>query len=167
MQSRSIDSYVHALHSMQYMDVQNLDWTKALDALSYGHHVESTYPKFTTLDCEACHFAGTYDVPAQNRSLPSILSASSTLKAGYAVSPNPGYAGMPKRAQFSVPAVITGPAARACGSCHRSEFIKEADIAGMDAFNAHTAQWGYRDTTATAAELSTVIQGLKDAGLLP
>jgi hypothetical protein len=42
----------------------------------------------------------------------------------------------------SIPEVVTGPASRACGGCHRADLIN-ADLAGdLAAFNAHTEAGG-------------------------
>jgi OmcA/MtrC family decaheme c-type cytochrome len=127
MQSRSIDSYVHALHSMQAMDVAAADYTDPVREVRHEFHVEGTYPTFSLLHCESCHNPGTYEVPDQTRSLPSLLSASTN--------------GLP-RTIGNVPAYAVGPASRACGSCHRSEFIIEDDAAGLAAFNEHTGDFG-------------------------
>ena len=40
----------------------------------YGLKIETTYPNFTLLNCESCHYAGTYGVPDQS---PSRCRASS------------------------------------------------------------------------------------------
>jgi OmcA/MtrC family decaheme c-type cytochrome len=146
MQSRSIDSYVHALHSMQVMDVNGINFADPVAAMKYGHHIESTYPKFTTLDCESCHNPGTYDVPDVKKSLPGVLSASSTITGK-------------TRAINGIPSVVTGPAARACGACHRSEMIKEDDATKLLWFNEHTGTWGYRETNATG-KLEEVVDRL-------
>jgi hypothetical protein len=38
--------------------------------------------------------------------------------------------------------LVTGPASRACGGCHRADFIN-ADLAGdLASFNAHTDSFG-------------------------
>jgi OmcA/MtrC family decaheme c-type cytochrome len=167
MQSRSIDSFVHAIHSYQFMDSKSVDFANAFAAFEYAEHIDSVYPNFSIQNCESCHNAGTYNPPAQNRSLPGISSASwaflnrTTNIPGYVASPLAG-----------VPAVVTGPADRACGSCHRATMINADSATNLTNFNQHTAEWGYRVTgtggiSATTTELSTVMQGLKDAGLLP
>lgn len=46
-----------------------------------------------------------------------------------------------------VPAVVVGPAARACGGCHRAELINE-DLAGeLTMLNLHMTQGGYLIST--------------------
>lgn len=143
MQSRSIDSYVHAIHRMQYFDIQNVNFTNPVAKLRYNDHVEGNYPNFAgPLNCESCHTAGKYNVPDQTRSLPSIISASRTLQAGST------------RSIGVFPSQITGPAERACGGCHRAELINEDNAAGLSAFYAHTTVNGSSvfDTSAASLE---------------
>jgi hypothetical protein len=135
MQSRSIDSYVHALHSMQYMDIKNVDMTDKVSSLRYGEHIDGNYPNFAgPLNCESCHTAGKYEVPDQTKSLPSMISASSNFKAGARNIPNT-FVGQ-----------ITGPAERACGGCHRAQMINDDDASSLAAFFQHTTMAG---TTVT------------------
>jgi hypothetical protein len=129
MQSRSIDSYIHAIHSMQPFDIGDIDFADPVEAMHYGHHVESTYPNFTTLNCESCHNAGKYNVPDQSKSLPGIISAADKLTGA-------------DRAIGAVPSYVTGPASRACGGCHRAQMLNEDDAGGLASFNAHTAAFG-------------------------
>jgi OmcA/MtrC family decaheme c-type cytochrome len=129
MQSRSIDSYVHAVHSFQAFDIDEVDFTDPVEALQYEHHIHTLFPRFGT-DCESCHNPGTYGVPDQSKSMPARLSDSETV-TGW--DRNIGY----------VPAVVTGPAATACGGCHRAELINEDDAGGLAALNAHTKAFGY------------------------
>jgi OmcA/MtrC family decaheme c-type cytochrome len=127
MQSRSIDSFVHALHSMQEMDIKNIDPLNAVSIVRYEKHIEGNYPNFAKpLNCESCHNAGTYDVPDQAKSLPSIVSASSNFFGNY------------PRTLGTFAAEITGPGARACGACHRAKMINEEDGSSLAAFYAHT-----------------------------
>jgi hypothetical protein len=114
---------------MQPFDVGDIDFADPVEAMHYTHHVESTYPNFTTLNCESCHNAGKYGVPDQSKSLPGIISASDTLTGA-------------DRAIGAVPSYVTGPASRACGGCHRAEMLKEDDAGGLASFNAHTAAFG-------------------------
>jgi hypothetical protein len=153
MQSRSIDSYVHAIHSFQAFDVSGIDFADPVEELEYEHHIESTYPNFTILNCESCHVkpaAGkpaNYEVPDQSKSLPGLLSKASTLTGK-------------DRAIGAIPAYVTGPASRACGSCHRAELIKEDDAAGLASFNSHTDTFGYMldATTNSAGVLDAAIK---------
>jgi OmcA/MtrC family decaheme c-type cytochrome len=131
MQSRSIDSYVHAIHSFQYFDTGSVDFKDPVAKMRYEEHTETAnYPMFSILNCESCHNAGTYEVPDQSRSLPGILSAADTLKNK-------------DRAIGAVPSYVTGPASRACGSCHRAEMINEDKAGNLAAFNKHTADNGF------------------------
>jgi len=146
MQSRSIDSYVHAIHSFQAFDTKNIDWTDDVEALEYEHHIESTYPNFTIMNCESCHEEGTYDVPDQSKSLPGVLSASYTWKEGK------------DRSIGTVASAVTGPASRACGSCHRSHYINEDEAGDLANLNSHVASFGYYVTSATGVFDSVVSQ---------
>jgi OmcA/MtrC family decaheme c-type cytochrome len=125
MQSRSIDSYVHAIHSFQAFDIKNVDFADAVQKMEYEHHTESTYPNFTIFNCESCHNAGTYNIPDQTKSMPGVLSASAVTKNW-------------DRAVGTYPSYVTGPASRACGACHRADKINEDDAAGLASFFAHT-----------------------------
>ncbi len=129
MQSRSIDSYVHAIHSFQPFDVGDINFAEPVEALHYEHHINFPYPTHGP-NCESCHIEGAFNVPDQSKSLPGLLSASDTLT------------GM-EREIGEVPAMVTGPASRACGACHRAELIKEDSAKGLTLFNMHIAQYGY------------------------
>jgi len=130
MQSRSIDSYVHAIHSFQAFDIGNIDFTDKVQKMEYEHHVETTYPSHGITNCESCHVKGTYNVPDQTKSLPGILSASATIKSW-------------DRAIGTVPSYVTGPASRACGGCHRAELINEDKPSELIPLLEHTRQGGY------------------------
>jgi hypothetical protein len=136
MQSRSIDSYVHAIHSMQPFDVASIDFADPVEELHYSHHVESTYPNFTLLNCESCHNSGTFEVPDQSRSLVGVLSASANVTTL-------------DRLIGTVPSVVVGPGSRACGSCHRAHLINEDAAGHLAAFDAHTASNGTRLANGT------------------
>jgi hypothetical protein len=153
MQSRSIDSYVHAIHSFQAFDHESIDFTEPFEAKHYEIHTEEFfYPLFTTLACESCHNDGTYNVPNQQVSLAERLSSSED-------NDSPGYT----RNIGTVPAAIVGPAASACGGCHRAMLIKEDDAGGLAAFNAHAKQFGYRiEDTSTQLTVWETIQSLFD-----
>jgi OmcA/MtrC family decaheme c-type cytochrome len=130
MQSRSIDSYAHAIHSFQAFDIGTIDFSDPVQAMEYNHHVETTYPSHGITNCESCHVAGTYNVPDQTKSLPGVLSASASVKGW-------------DRAIGTVPSYITGPASRACGGCHRAEAINEDQPGELIPFLQHTKQGGY------------------------
>jgi len=146
MQSRSIDSYVHAIHSFQAFDIGDIDFADPVQALHYEHHIEFPYPTHGITDCESCHNADTNNVPDQTKSLPGILSASDPINGW-------------DRKIGEVPEYVTGPASRACGGCHRAVVIKEDEAVELIVFNQHTKQGGYlveggEDATST---LGTVI----------
>jgi OmcA/MtrC family decaheme c-type cytochrome len=128
MASRAIDSYVHAIHSFQPFDlddVANAD-DPVINARTDQHKVH-TFPNFTIRNCESCHKAGTYNVPDQAKSMPGVLSKSWNIS---------------DRSIGTVPEYVTGPASRACGGCHRADLIN-ADLAGdLAALNAHTEAFG-------------------------
>ena len=128
MQSRSIDSYVHAIHSFQDFDIGDIDFSDPVEAAEHSHKIKSEFPRFGILNCEACHNPGTYEVPDQSKSLPSVLSASDDVA---------------DRNIGTVPSYVVGPASRACGACHRAEMIKDDDAGRLAAFFAHTAANGY------------------------
>jgi hypothetical protein len=128
MASRSIDSYVHAIHSFQPFDLDDVDAANdpVIDARTDQHKLH-TFPNFTIRNCEACHIDGTFNVPDQSKSMPGVLSKS------WAIA---------DRNIGAVPEYVTGPASRACGGCHRADLIN-ADLAGdLAAFNAHTKAFG-------------------------
>jgi OmcA/MtrC family decaheme c-type cytochrome len=136
MQGRSIDSYVHAIHSFQPFDVKNINFADPVAAMEYEEHINSVYPNFSIQNCESCHNAGTYQVPDQSKSLPGVLSASATLTGT-------------TRSINGIPAVVVGPAQRACGSCHRTQLINEDQAGGLSALNAHMASFGTQVTNGT------------------
>jgi OmcA/MtrC family decaheme c-type cytochrome len=161
MASRSIDSYVHAIHSFQEFDVDevfngedaNGDPIAAFDpvfAKRYDQHINHTFPNFTIRNCEACHIDpvlegdGTvvYNVPDQAKSMPSLLSASFTPLTWYDITGGVATEDPSGRNIGTVPEYVVGAASRACGGCHRADLIS-ADLAGnLAAFNAHTEAFG-------------------------
>jgi OmcA/MtrC family decaheme c-type cytochrome len=128
LQSRSIDSYVHAIHSMQAFDIGDIDFEDAVEALHYEHHTGMPYPTHGIKNCESCHIEGMYEVPDQSKSLPGALSGTDSVD---------------DRNIGDLPIYITGPAARACGGCHRAKLITADDPNGLAAFNQHTNMGGY------------------------
>lgn len=131
MQSRSIDSYAHAIHSFQAFDSGDIDFNDPVEAKRYALHVEHTFPNFTAKNCEGCHVnnAAIYDVPDQSRSMPGLLSASDTWNVDRNIGTFPEY--------------VTGPASRACGGCHRANLIAEDAVGDLVSFNSHTDTFGY------------------------
>ncbi len=130
VQSRSIDSYVHAIHQMQPFDIGDIDFSDPVEALHYEHHTGMPYPTHGIQNCESCHFEGTYEVPDQSKSLPGALSATDSVEGW-------------DRDIGDMPIYITGPASRACGGCHRAELINADDANGLAAFMQHTNMGGY------------------------
>jgi OmcA/MtrC family decaheme c-type cytochrome len=132
MQSRSIDSYVHAIHSFQAFDIGDINFSDPVQALEYEDHTEVfLFPRHDITDCEACHYPGMYEVPDQSKSMAGLLSASDPTPEGF------------DRNIKDVPMYISGPANRACGACHRAEMIKEDASSELIAFNQHVKQGGY------------------------
>jgi OmcA/MtrC family decaheme c-type cytochrome len=130
MQSRSIDSYAHAIHSGQAFDIGDINFADPVQAMHYEHHIEFPYPTHGITDCESCHTPDTNNVPDQTASLPGLLSASDTVEGW-------------DRKIGDVPEYVSGPASRACGGCHRAELINEDAWGELVPFNWHTKQGGY------------------------
>lgn len=137
LQSRSIDSYVHAIHSFQKFDMAKVDFADAFEQMEYGVHTGTSFPTFGITNCEACHNTGMYDVPAQNKSLPGVISATATVT------------GWPTRQIGGVVSQVSGPAARACGGCHRAQKINADDATGLAVIQQHFKTFGYLPDNAT------------------
>jgi len=163
MASRSVENYVHAIHSFQDFDVEEIFHDDAppgdpahgedfdpVFAKRYDQHIQHVFPNFTIRNCEACHLEGTFDVPDQSKSMPGLLSAADDVIDWYemvksgnipdtiAVRKDERNIGGPD----SNPETVVGPASRACGGCHRAAFIKADDPGGLAAWNAHTEAFG-------------------------
>ena len=147
LQSRSIDSYVHAVHSFQAFDPGDIDFENDVEVMEYEHHISHTLPMFTIKNCEACHNEGTYDVPDQSKSLPGALSATDSVD---------------DRNIGDYPIQITGPAARACGACHRADAINADDPVKLAALFQHWKTNGYliAEVDDYGDELGVVIQDI-------
>jgi len=128
MQSRSIDSYVHAVHSFQAFDIGDVDFSNPVEAMHYEHHIHFPYPKHGSTDCESCHVPGSYNTPDQSKSLPGLLSASDSVDG---------------RNIGDVPSYVVGPATRACGACHRAAAINEDSAGELEMLFLHWRQGGY------------------------
>jgi OmcA/MtrC family decaheme c-type cytochrome len=128
MQSRSIDSYTHAIHSFQPFDIGNIDFTDPVEAAHYEEHIGFIFPDFAIVNCEACHNPGTYNVPDQSKSMPGKFSAADEVAW---------------RTIGAVPSYDAGPASRACGACHRAALINEDAAGELASFNSHTKLNGY------------------------
>jgi OmcA/MtrC family decaheme c-type cytochrome len=133
LQSRSIDSYAHAIHRFQAFDTGRIDFNDPVEAMEYTHHVESNFPTFGIENCRACHNAGKFNVPNQGLSLPGVLSNTDfgTIRNINAIDND----------------VATGPATRACGACHRAEAIIAnaglGDPIKLANINSHMTTFGY------------------------
>ncbi|HRJ44329.1 MAG: hypothetical protein KJZ86_01435 [Caldilineaceae bacterium] len=145
LQSRSLDSYIHAIHSFQVFDIGGIDFNDPVEALHYEHHIGFPFPTHSITNCEACHVEGAYEVPDQSKSLPGALSATDPVEG---------------RNIGDIPLAITGPAARACGGCHRAELIKADNIGQLVALNQHMKREGYlvEGGDDYSATLATVIE---------
>lgn len=128
LQSRSIDSYVHAVHSFQAFNPGDINFADPVESLEYEHHINSEFPRFGILNCESCHNSGMYNVPNQARSMPGILSGTDAV-AGRNIG--------------TIPATVTGPAVRACGACHRAQKINADDASELAVLNQHFKTFGY------------------------
>ena len=145
MASRAIDSYVHAIHSFQPFDEEDV---ATIDDPVFNarneQHKSHTFPYFTALACEACHVDGTYNVPDQSKSMSGVLSASWDIE---------------DRNIGTVPESVTGPASRACGACHRANMIVADQAGDIATFNAHTDSFG---TLAENDDEDVVLFGIID-----
>ena len=148
MQSRGIDSYVHAIHKFEAFDIAGIDFTDPVFAKRYTEHVEHGFPNFTIKNCEACHATSSSSVPVtynpadNSTSLPGLESAAAKLTHGW-VDLTTGEPAAGPRNIGAVPALVTGPASRACGGCHKGVLINEDDEAKLAAFQSHMAMGGY------------------------
>ncbi|MGB3096661.1 MAG: hypothetical protein WBB46_08030 [Candidatus Deferrimicrobiaceae bacterium] len=147
MQSRSIDSYAHGIHSFQPFDINNIDFTDPVQALHYEDHIRFAFPTLGRENCESCHNPGKFNVPNQAQSLPGLLSASEFPVIFDNLEPE-----FPdgQRNVQQVPSYITGPATRACGGCHRVNWINEDDAVELSSFYGHTETNGYLVETESA-----------------
>jgi OmcA/MtrC family decaheme c-type cytochrome len=149
VQSRSIDSYTHAIHSFQGFDIGDINFADPVQALHYEEHVTFPFPTHANTNCESCHVEGMYNVPDQSKSLPGILSATDVLSGT-------------ERSITEMPSYVTGPASRACGGCHRAVLINEDKAGELVSLMQHTKQGGYlieagEDPSST---LAAVIDGI-------
>jgi OmcA/MtrC family decaheme c-type cytochrome len=142
VQSRSIDSYVHAIHSFQAFDPGDIDFGDPVESLEYEHKTSSTFPTFGILNCESCHNKGMFEVPDQAKSMPGVLSGTDTVEG---------------RSIGVILPSVTGPAVRACGACHRAQKINADDAGGLSILNQHFRTFGYMIERAneTSAQIRT------------
>jgi len=115
-QPKTMKSYIHTIHIGQAA-------RPAFSAL------QAEYPK-NPADCEACHDAGTYDIPDQTAELPAPISGLE-------------FAG------GDTSGITYGPAATACGGCHRGAAYQNyvdgdsAALSELNSINAHFKTFGY------------------------
>ncbi len=137
LQSRSIDSYVHSIHSFQAFDPGNVNFGDPVESVEYEHHINSLFPRFGILNCESCHNPGMYNVPNQAKSMPGVLSGTDECAAN---TPECAVAG---RKIGVIPPAVTGPAVRACGGCHRAQKLNADDANGLAILTQHFKTFGY------------------------
>ena len=155
MQSRSLDSYIHATHTFQAFDTDDIfEEYDPVFSKRYSQHITHVFPNFTISNCEACHVSGsvTYNVPDQSKSMPGLLSSSYDVATWYglygvdAPAPTPNLDGLAYeeagRNIGTVPEYVTGPASRACGGCHRARLINEDAAGALASWNSHTESFG-------------------------
>ena len=77
MNSRSTENYVHAIHTFQAFDTDDVfEEFDPVFSKRYDQHINHVFPNFTIRNCEGCHFEGTYNVPDQSQSMPGVQSTS-------------------------------------------------------------------------------------------
>jgi OmcA/MtrC family decaheme c-type cytochrome len=171
MASRSIDSYVHAIHSFQDFDPgDTFETFDPVFAKRYDTHTKHVFPNFTIRNCEACHTdAAKGNVPEQSQSMPSLLSSSDTLATWYSLDAEGLAVEDPTGRNIgSVPQYVTGAASRACGGCHRARLIRDDAAGDLASWNAHTQAFGTLadatndPATDTVDETSEILYGVID-----
>ncbi|HSN52303.1 MAG TPA: hypothetical protein VLS87_07215 [Woeseiaceae bacterium] len=147
--SRSIDSYVHAIHSFQDFDPgDTFETFDPVFAKRYDQHIKHVFPNFTIRNCEACHTDASFgNVPDQSASMPSLLSSSDTIATWYEIVEglnftDPAVEDPSGRNIGTIPSYVTGAASRACGGCHRARFIRDDAAGALASWNAHTEAFG-------------------------
>jgi len=144
MASRAIDSYVHAIHSFQDFDVgDTFEEFDAVDAKRYDQHIKHVFPNFTIRNCESCHVDGMYEVPDQAESMFGVMAKSDFVATWYSLDMDDLAVENPSGRNIgTVPELVSGPASRACGACHRSRLINQDEAGALVSLNAHTESFG-------------------------
>ena len=143
MASRSIDNYVHAIHSFQDFDIgDTFEEFDPVLAKRYDQHIKHVFPNFTIRNCEACHMEGKYNAPDQTQSMPGVASATDDVAAWYDIVDGLAVENTDGRNIGTLPELVTGPASRACGGCHRARLIRDDAAGDLASFNAHTKAGG-------------------------
>ena len=147
MASRSIENYVHTIHSFQDFDTDDIfngnvsnqvpGWDPVYTA-RYNQHIQHVFPNFTITNCEACHVPGSFNPPDQSQTMPGVLSASYSMDSWYTGDDVP-FAETASRNIGNIPEYVTGPTSRACGGCHRARLINQDEAGALASWNAHTA----------------------------
>ena len=84
MTSRSTENYVHAIHTFQAFDTDDVfEEFDPVFSARYNQHIQHVFPNFTIRNCEGCHFEGTYNVPDQSQSMPGVQSTSYEVATWY------------------------------------------------------------------------------------
>jgi OmcA/MtrC family decaheme c-type cytochrome len=160
MASRSIDNYVHAIHTFQDFDVDETFNDEDADgnpipgfdpvlAKRYDQHTKHVFPNFTIRNCEACHLtpeeadgAVVYNVPDQSKSMPGVASSSSDVLTWYSIASGLAVENTAGRNIGTVPELVMGPASRACGGCHRARLVRDDAPSDLASFNEHVKAGG-------------------------
>jgi hypothetical protein len=155
MASRSIDNYVHAIHSFQDFDPgDTFETFDPVFAKRYDQHIKHVFPNFTIRNCEACHVSPedgngsvVYNTPNPAESMPSLLSSSDNVATWYDFGAvvnftAPAIEDPTGRNIGTVPSYVTGAASRACGGCHRARLIRDDAAGELAGWNAHTEAFG-------------------------
>jgi OmcA/MtrC family decaheme c-type cytochrome len=152
MTSRATENYVHSIHTFQAFDTDDVfaEFDPVFSA-RYNQHIRHVFPNFTIRNCEACHNAGTYNVPDQSKSMPGVFSESYEVVTWYEMVDTEAPNDIPSSIAMEDPTgrnlgsrgeMVTGPASRACGACHRSRFINQDEGGALASFDAHTQAFG-------------------------
>ena len=164
MQSRSIDSYAHGIHSFQPFDIGEVNFNDPVEAMHYQHHIEFAFPTLGRTNCEACHNPGKFNVPDQSKSLSGILSESDARNQDGSfrqiIFNNLNEFPNGPRNIGDVPSYVAGPAARACGGCHRVNWINEDAAGELASFYSHTRTFGYLVETTSETHNVDVLDAI-------
>jgi len=166
MQSRSIDSYAHAIHSFQPFDIGDVDFDNNVQAYTYLEDTRFAFPTLGRTNCEACHRPGKFNVPVQSKSLPGVLSASDGRDSNgnfvQVIFNNlePEFPNGPRNIG-DVASFVTGPATRACGGCHRVNWINDDNAVDLLAFYWHVETNGYLVPNENDTTVLTVMDAVE------
>jgi len=99
MNSRSIDNYIHSIHTFQDFDTDDIFQAPfdPVNATRYNQHINHVFPNFTIRNCEACHASETdpnfvsYNAPGNSESMPGVASTSYAVETWYEMVPSSGF----------------------------------------------------------------------------